>query len=150
MAGRFLLDTTIIVDLFAGDSGVEQGLKQAEAVFLPSIAVGELLYGARLSSRVEENRAKVQTFAAGNAVLNCDLQTGEWYAQIKAGLSPKALRDLVGQPAAEESTELEGLRLECLSYGIVYWAEQWVPSGLAALLFSLLTVNSRGVRPSLV
>jgi hypothetical protein len=41
------------------------------------------------------------------------------FAQIKAGLSPRALRDLVGEPAADESTELEGLKLECLSYGIV-------------------------------
>lgn len=24
----------------------------------------------------------------------------------------------------------------CLSYGVVYWAEQWIPSGLAAVLFS--------------
>ena len=24
----------------------------------------------------------------------------------------------------------------CVSYGVVYWAEQWVPSGLAAVLFS--------------
>ena len=24
----------------------------------------------------------------------------------------------------------------CLSYGVVYWAEQWIPSGLAAILFS--------------
>jgi hypothetical protein len=41
------------------------------------------------------------------------------FAQIKAGLSPKALRDLVGEPASEDSTELEGLELECMSYGIV-------------------------------
>jgi hypothetical protein len=41
------------------------------------------------------------------------------FAEIKAGMSSKALRDLVGQPAGEESTELEGLELECLSYGIV-------------------------------
>ena len=41
------------------------------------------------------------------------------FAQIEAGMSTKALRDLVGEPAAEESTELEGLELECLSYGIV-------------------------------
>ncbi len=41
------------------------------------------------------------------------------FAQIKAGLSPKALRDLVGEPASENSTELEGLDLECMSYGIV-------------------------------
>ena len=24
----------------------------------------------------------------------------------------------------------------CISYGVVYWAEQWVPSGLTAILFS--------------
>jgi hypothetical protein len=41
------------------------------------------------------------------------------FAQIKAGMSPRALQDLVGQPAAEERTELEGLKLECLSYGVV-------------------------------
>jgi hypothetical protein len=41
------------------------------------------------------------------------------FAQIKAGISPKALRDLVGEPAAKGSTKLEGLKLECLSYGIV-------------------------------
>jgi hypothetical protein len=41
------------------------------------------------------------------------------FAQIKAGLSPQALRDLVGEPASEDSTKLEGLELECMSYGIV-------------------------------
>jgi hypothetical protein len=41
------------------------------------------------------------------------------FAQIKAGISPEALRDLAGEPAAEGSTKLEGLKLECLSYGIV-------------------------------
>jgi hypothetical protein len=41
------------------------------------------------------------------------------FAQIRAGLSPRALRDLVGEPASEDSTALEGLELECLSYGIV-------------------------------
>jgi hypothetical protein len=41
------------------------------------------------------------------------------FADIKAGISPEALRDLVGEPAARGSTKLEGLKLECLSYGIV-------------------------------
>jgi hypothetical protein len=41
------------------------------------------------------------------------------FAEIRAGMSAQALRDLVGKPATEESTELEGLELECLSYGIV-------------------------------
>ena len=29
-----------------------------------------------------------------------------------------------------------GLLLFTISYGVVYWAEQWVPSGLAAVLFA--------------
>ncbi len=29
-----------------------------------------------------------------------------------------------------------GLFAFCISYGVVYWAEQWVPSGLAAVLFA--------------
>jgi uncharacterized membrane protein YuzA (DUF378 family) len=56
--------------------------------------------------------------ASSNGQSEAQISSAE-FAQIKAGLSPRALRDLVGEPAAEESTKLEGLRLECLSYGIV-------------------------------
>jgi drug/metabolite transporter (DMT)-like permease len=31
---------------------------------------------------------------------------------------------------------IHGVFSFCISYGLVYWAEQWVPSGLAALLFA--------------
>ena len=31
---------------------------------------------------------------------------------------------------------VSGLLSFCLSYGVVFWAEQWVPSGLAAILFA--------------
>lgn len=31
---------------------------------------------------------------------------------------------------------VNGLLSFCISYGVVYWAEQWVPSGLAAVLFA--------------
>jgi drug/metabolite transporter (DMT)-like permease len=31
---------------------------------------------------------------------------------------------------------IESVFAFCISYGIVYWAEQWVPSGLASVLFS--------------
>jgi tRNA(fMet)-specific endonuclease VapC len=89
MAGRLLLDTGIIIDLFAKDPAVEQGLAEAEEVFVPSIAVGELLYDARISARAAENRAKVETFVAANAVLNCDLETCTHYAEVKAALKTK-------------------------------------------------------------
>jgi tRNA(fMet)-specific endonuclease VapC len=106
MAGRLLLDTGIIIDLFAEDPAVKQGLANAEEVFVPSIAVGELLYGARISARAAENRAKVEAFAAANAVLNCDLQTCSHYAEVKAGLRAK------GRPIPENDIWISAIALQ--------------------------------------
>jgi tRNA(fMet)-specific endonuclease VapC len=53
MSGRFLLDTNIVIALFAGEVIVKDNLTQASEVFIPSIVIGELCYGARKSRRVE-------------------------------------------------------------------------------------------------
>lgn len=106
MAGRLLLDTGIIIDLFAEDPAVKQGLADAQEVFVPSIAVGELLYGARISARAEENRTKVDAFAAANTVLNCDLQTCSHYAEIKAALRAK------GRPIPENDIWIAAIALQ--------------------------------------
>lgn len=37
MNGRFLLDTNIVIALFAEDTSVQKGLMEAEQVFVPSI-----------------------------------------------------------------------------------------------------------------
>lgn len=106
MAGRVLLDTGIIIDFFAGDPAVRQRLVEAEEVFVPSIAVGELLYGARLSARAAENRAEVEAFAAATAVLSCNLQTCSHYAEIKAGLRAR------GRPIPENDIWIAAIALQ--------------------------------------
>ena len=50
MSGRFLLDTNIVIAIFAKDSGVVDHLAQATEVFVPSIVLGELFYSARKSN----------------------------------------------------------------------------------------------------
>lgn len=48
-----------------------------------------------------------------------------------------ARRVPLGRSAAERRLWIvNGLLSFSLSYGVVYWAEQWLPSGLAAVLFS--------------
>jgi tRNA(fMet)-specific endonuclease VapC len=42
MAGKYLLDTNIIIALFAGDARVLSQLERADAVFVPVPAIGEL------------------------------------------------------------------------------------------------------------
>jgi len=47
MSGRFLLDTSIVIALFADDLSVQEHLRKAEEVFVPSIVLGELYFGVR-------------------------------------------------------------------------------------------------------
>jgi len=95
MSGRVLLDTNIVIALFAKEAVIQQRLAETEEVFVASIVLGELYYGARKSSRVEANIARVSTFAAANAVLVCDTVTAHYYGAIKNQLRAK------GQPIPE-------------------------------------------------
>lgn len=89
MNGKFLLDTTAVIALFANDSGVRGRLNTAAEVFVASIVLGELYYGARKSVRAEENLARIGEFAAGNSVLVCDGETARQYGDIKHRLREK-------------------------------------------------------------
>lgn len=42
MSGSYLLDTNIIIALFADEAVVKNNLAQADEVFVPSIAIGDL------------------------------------------------------------------------------------------------------------
>jgi len=89
MNGRFLLDTNIVIALFAEDTSVQKGLMEAEQVFVPSIVLGELYYGARKSLRTQENIARVDEFAAISAVLVPNIATAQKYGEIKNALRNK-------------------------------------------------------------
>lgn len=86
MNGKYLLDTNILIAIFAGDTPVLQRLVGAEAVFVPSIALGELYYGARRSTRIETNTGQIDAFAASNIVLACTTATAQHYGTIKQQL----------------------------------------------------------------
>jgi tRNA(fMet)-specific endonuclease VapC len=72
-------------------------------VFLPSIAVGELLYGAYKSTQARNNVARIEEFAAANTVLACDLDTARHYGRIKDRLGRK------GRPLPENDIWIAAL-----------------------------------------
>jgi tRNA(fMet)-specific endonuclease VapC len=86
MGGSYLLDTNVIIALFAGDTDVQGHLATADEVFVPSIAIGELCFGALKSGRPVQNLARIDEFAANNVVLSCDTQTAHRYGEVKAAL----------------------------------------------------------------
>jgi tRNA(fMet)-specific endonuclease VapC len=89
MPGKILLDTNIVIALFAGEDLVRNRLAQTEEVFLPSTVLGELYYGARKSGHPAANLARIDEFAAATAVLACDATTARYYGQIKDHLRSK-------------------------------------------------------------
>ncbi|HEY4687982.1 MAG TPA: PIN domain-containing protein [Anaerolineae bacterium] len=98
MSGRFLLDTNVVIALLEGEAVVKDQFAQAEEVFVSSIALGELYFGAGKSGRPQTNRARVDEFATDNVVLGCDTDTARRYGEVK-----NALR-LKGRPVPEKCT----------------------------------------------
>jgi tRNA(fMet)-specific endonuclease VapC len=89
VSGRFLLDTNIVIALFEGDDKVLSNLDQAAEVFTSAVVLGELFFGAAKSGRPSENVAKIRRFAAGRAILSCDLNVAQEYGLLKQRLREK-------------------------------------------------------------
>ena len=89
MSGRFLLDTNILIALFADDAQVKNNLATTDEVYLSSIAVGELFYGAHKSERFSQNLARIDELVASNVVLPCNTETARRYGEIKNELRRK-------------------------------------------------------------
>ena len=87
--GRVLLDTNILIALLAEEAVVVRHVQDAEAVYVPAIALGELYYGARKSARAAQNVERVATLAGASAVLACDSATAAVYGELKAALRAK-------------------------------------------------------------
>jgi len=93
--GRFLLDTNIIIALFAEDPTVHEHIANATEVFVPCIAIGELYFGAYNSLKAQENLNRIDEFALNNTILSCNTETAKMYGDIKNRLKDK------GQPIPE-------------------------------------------------
>jgi tRNA(fMet)-specific endonuclease VapC len=106
MSGRYLLDTSILIALFADEMAVKGKLAQASEVFISSIAVGELYYGAWKSQRPQESIAQVDELVAESVILGCDAGAARWYGEVK-----NALR-LTGRPIPENDLWIAAIALE--------------------------------------
>ena len=106
MSGNYLLDTSVLIELFAQDGDVLSRLEKVESTFIPSIALGELHYGARKSSRVEKNLEQLEKLASQVAILPCDAETSYWYGIVKNDLRK------TGQPIPENDIWIAAMALQ--------------------------------------
>jgi len=106
MNGRYVLDTNVVIALFANDVAVVERIRGADEVFVPSVVIGELYYGARRSGRVGANLARVNEFATESTVLSCDVGSAQRYGEIKDELRKK------GRPIPENDIWVAALALQ--------------------------------------
>lgn len=83
MSGKYLLDTNMVIALFAGEQVVKDNLAEMDEVFVSSVVIGELFFGAHKSSQTKENLARIHDFAENSIVLGCDVDTAYHYGEIK-------------------------------------------------------------------
>src|SRR5437868_1617836 len=107
MAGeKLLLDTNIVIDWFAVDSVVIANLKRAKQIFIPSIVIGELYFGAELSVRKEENFGKIAGLIRDFKIFSVDAKTSKFYGSIKANLK------IAGTPIPENDIWIAAIAIQ--------------------------------------
>ena len=84
-----LLDTNIVIALLKKEKTIEGNFRNVASIFVPSIVIGELNFGARKSILVDSNLAVIQAFAQQNVILSCDSETSDFYGRIKFLLQKK-------------------------------------------------------------
>jgi tRNA(fMet)-specific endonuclease VapC len=104
--GSSLLDTNIVIALFATEAAVQQHLAEASEVFVPSIVLGELYYGARQSTRVTENLSRIDEFGTRSSMLSCNTATAPQDGEIKNQLQAK------GRPIPENDIWIAAIAMQ--------------------------------------
>jgi len=86
------LDTSTVVAYLRGDQAVAQKLAtHAGDLAMSSLVLAELLHGASISARQEENTAHVKAFRSQVALVDFDEKSAEKYAEIRVSLRRRGL-----------------------------------------------------------
>jgi tRNA(fMet)-specific endonuclease VapC len=89
MSGSYLLDTNVLIALFAQDPNVQERFAREDEVCVSVVALGELFYGAEKSSKRDVNLDRLEAFAAESRVLACGLETARVFGRLKRQLREK-------------------------------------------------------------
>jgi tRNA(fMet)-specific endonuclease VapC len=81
MTGRnILLDTNVVIPILNRDANLLQQIQPLN-IYIPSIVLGELYYGARHSGKIDENLARINTFRERTVIIPCNATTADFYQQ---------------------------------------------------------------------
>lgn len=86
---KFLLDTNLLIAILNKESSVTRRITPDLDIYIPCIALGEVVSGAHRSDRVDENLKSIKTLSRTLRVLPCNVGTAEAYGLLHAHLRSK-------------------------------------------------------------
>ena len=86
-----LLDTNIVIAVFAKEKAVLDKLDLTPEVYLPATVVGELFFAASKSERVRSNLERLESFVADCGIIECGVSVAREYGNIKADLESRGM-----------------------------------------------------------
>ena len=89
MSGEIALDTSVAIRFLNGDTTVIANVMALPEIVLPLVVAGELLFGAKNSSRPLQNLPRYLEFISGCTVLPLGKETIPVYARIRLALKRK-------------------------------------------------------------
>lgn len=89
MAGKYLVDTNIVIAIFSGDPSLTERIRYPTELFLSVVVLGELHYGAAHSRKAASNYAQIEAFARICTLVGVDNKTAVHYGDLKASLRQK-------------------------------------------------------------
>jgi len=102
---NYLLDTVIVAAFFNREAVIRQRLPET-TVYVSSITIGELYYGAYHSQHVTNNIRQIENFIAINTIIPCDEITSQHYGRVKNMLRAK------GRPIPENDIWIAATALQ--------------------------------------
>jgi len=87
MAGRYLLDSNIVIALFAAEPGIQKRLSAAPEVFVSAVTVGELRYGADERRKIKAVQWSVQWFIPIIREVKESAPSRHWFIGVYRGLA---------------------------------------------------------------
>ncbi len=106
MTGKYIFDTNIVIKFFAKEKKILEKVKNCDKIFIPSIVVGELYYGAYNSTKKENNIKRIEQFLQETEILFCDDNTAIEYGKIKKKLKDK------GKPIPENDIWIAAVSIQ--------------------------------------
>ena len=89
MMNKVALDTNIVIDILNGKMETSEKIKEYQIIYLPVTVCGELLFGAKNSSKRQQNEPKFQAFIQQCQILEIHEVIAETYAEVRKKLKDK-------------------------------------------------------------